>query len=333
MNYSDWINAVCTLLEYQVNDATSATPTNEDSFNTIYPRAIDYTENRLQRDLDFIQTSITTSTGVMTPNSRTITYPSVDLPAVANLPVLIGNPIPAGSIVSTTIGIDIVNVMWTAHGQPAGSDVAILTPLFVGGLTLGGVYQIITVVDANNFTLNVTFNAVFTDSESILGSGIYIVVEQIRPIVGGTRMQPLEPVTRPYLDFAWPDENSPGANILPVQWCPKDQTTALVGPAPDQAYGFEVVGTMRIPQLSAANYTNFLTQQFADLYVAASMVFFSGYQRDFSAQAEDPKMAQSWENQYQLLLSSAKVEEARKQFANMFPSPSRPTGLTAQSQG
>lgn len=241
MLYSGWIKAVCSVLEYTVVNATSATPTDDDDFNAVIPDAIDYVENRLQRDLDFVASTATSIAGTMTANSRTVTLPT-------NL-------------------------------------------------------------------------------------GTYIVASQIRPIVEGIRQQPLEPVSRPFLDFAWPNEASMGANTLPQQWCPNDQASVLVGPAPDQNYPFEVVGTVRFPQLSATNTSNFLTLQVPDLYVAASLVFFFGYQRDFGAQAEDPGTAQSWENQYQTLLKSAQVEEARKEFMDMSPSPSKPTGLTAQTGG
>lgn len=180
--------------------------------------------------------------------------------------------------------------------------------------------------DTGTMTANSRKLALPTDA------GVYVVATRITPIVSGVRQVPLEPVSRAFLDFAWPSDTSPGANILPVQWCPYDQAHVLVGPAPDQAYGFEVVGTQRLAQLSASNVSNFLTLQLADLYVAATNIWLFGFQRDFGAQAEDPKAAQSWENQYQLLLKSATVEEARKQYMNMFQSPSKPTGLTSQSQ-
>jgi hypothetical protein len=141
----------------------------------------------------------------------------------------------------------------------------------------------------------------------------------------------MEPVTRDFLDYAWPDNASLGSGILPVQWCPNDQASVYVGPAPATALGFEVVGTMRIPMLSVENYTNFLTQFFPDLYLAASMCFFAAYQRDTGAQGDG--LMQMWETTYTTQLKSATVEEARKQFANMYPSPSNPSGLTAKSQG
>lgn len=331
MDYGGWITAACGLLEIPVVAATTASPTNAPAFNSIIPAAIDYTENRLQRDLDFLATIITNPNGVMVANSRTLTLPSSDLPNVASLPLLVGTPMPAGSTLTTTLGSNIVAVHWPNHGMLVGQNCSILNPVPVGGLTLGGVFNVHTVVDANNLTILAPSNATSSQTAIVIGNGIFIVTKQIRPIVGGVRQQPLEWVTRDYLDFAWPDETSPGANILPVQVCPVDQVTVLVGPAPDQAYGFETVGTMRIPKLSATNFTNFLTQQFPDLYVAASMVFFFGFQRDFGGQASDPQTAQSWENQYKTLLTGAGVEEIRKRFADMYPSPTNPSAPPAQA--
>lgn len=238
MNYTDYINAICAMLEYTgaIVDPSSASPTNFVPFNQIIPRAIEYTELRMQRDLDFIATT-TTANGTMVANSRTITLP-------------------------------------------------------------------------------------------IPSQGAFVVVSEIIPIVAGDKQQPLEPITRSMLDYFWPSELSPGANIVPLQWTPNDQLTAIVGPAPDQNYDFQVVGTTRFPPLSASNTTNFLTQFLPDIYLAASMIFYSGYQRDFGSQSDDPAKAQSWESQYQALLSSAVVEEARKRYADMYPHASDPAPST-----
>ena len=172
--------------------------------------------------------------------------------------------------------------------------------------------------------------------------GTFIVASSIRPILGGVGYgqgvygtgpfggggvsgAPLEMVSRAMMDFAWPSDASPGANIVPAYWCPNDERSILVGPAPDQSYGFEVVGTQRFVQMSAANPSNFLSQELPDLYVAASLVWLFGYQRDFGAQSDDPATAQSWEAQYGKLLQSAAVEEARKKYGDMFPRLTKPT--------
>ena len=46
----------------------------------------------------------------------------------------------------------------------------------------------------------------------------------------------------------------------------------------------------------------------------ASMIFISGYQRNFGRQSDDPQMAQSYESQYLALLKGATVEEYRRKF-------------------
>ena len=79
----------------------------------------------------------------------------------------------------------------------------------------------------------------------------------------------------------------------------------------------EVVGTVRPDSLSSTNQTTFISLYLPDLFLAASMVFVSGYQRDFAlgaSQPNDPGMPINYESQYQTLLKSAGVEEARKKF-------------------
>jgi hypothetical protein len=57
--------------------------------------------------------------------------------------------------------------------------------------------------------------------------------------------------------------------------------------------------------------------------IAAGMIFAAGYMRDFGSQADDPKMAQSWEAQYGNLMKSASVDAMRMQFESQ--------GWTSQS--
>lgn len=59
---------------------------------------------------------------------------------------------------------------------------------------------------------------------------------------------------------------------------------------------------------------SFISQYLPDLLVMASMIYISAYQRNFGKESDDPQMAMSYESQYQLLLKSAGVEEARKKF-------------------
>ena len=148
-------------------------------------------------------------------------------------------------------------------------------------------------------------------------NGMFVVVNGINLITpagtapdSGTR-NPLTPVSRDFLDLAWPSAN---VTALPTYFSMLTQTSILVGPWPGAAYVVEVIGTTRPTPLSSSNPTTFLATNLPDLFLAASMVFMSAYMRNFGAQSDNPQMAQSWESQYQLLKASAVTEEARKMF-------------------
>lgn len=135
----------------------------------------------------------------------------------------------------------------------------------------------------------------------------------------GTR-NPITFVSRDYLNWTWPSATNSG---VPQYAAYISQNTALApaqpqlifGPWPDAAYRIECCGRFTPQALSATNTTTYLTANLPDLFLAASMVFMSGYMQDFGAQGTDnPQLATSWEGQYQALRSSAEVYEARKRF-------------------
>jgi hypothetical protein len=173
-----------------------------------------------------------------------------------------------------------------------------------------------------------TNNRNFTLPTSI---GTFVVVVGMNVITpagtapdAGTRF-PLVPVSRDYLDYVWPSVT--GA-ARPVAYAPVTQSAFVVGPWPDAGYVVEVIGTQRPAPLSAGNTTTFLSVNLPDLFLAASMVFASGYQKNFGAQADDPKMATSWESQYQTLKASAMVEDLRKKLQSTGWSSQMPSPLT-----
>lgn len=161
-------------------------------------------------------------------------------------------------------------------------------------------------------------------------SGQFVVVEQISvitPVTAGTSngtRNPLTRVTKEYIDFAWPNSTNTG---VPVYFTTIDNATFVVGPAPDQSYLLEVTGTQRPAPLSASNSSTFITQNLPDVFMAASMVFATAYQRDFGAQVDDPARAASWENQYKILMQSANIEELRKKFQGPGWQPSQPSPI------
>jgi hypothetical protein len=168
----------------------------------------------------------------------------------------------------------------------------------------------------------------------------FVVSEQINlilpagstnPDLSATR-SPLLPTTKEFLDAVY--GSSQVANRgQPKYFAPFNETLFLVGPVPDQAYRVEVIGTIRPAPLSSLNDSTFISRYLPDLFIMASMVYISAYQRNFGRQSDDPQMAQSYENQYQLLLKSAATEEARKKFEASGWSSQSPATSATPSRG
>jgi hypothetical protein len=158
----------------------------------------------------------------------------------------------------------------------------------------------------------------------------FVTLQQINVITpatidvanSGTRVT-LLPTTKEFIDNVYPSAASAGT---PAYFAMFDQSTILVGPWPDSTYSVEVVGTYRPESLSTSTPTTFLSLYLPDLLIMASMIYISGYQRNFGRANDDPQMAVSYESQYKTLMQGAMIEEARKKFqssgwTSMSPSP------------
>jgi hypothetical protein len=93
------------------------------------------------------------------------------------------------------------------------------------------------------------------------------------------------------------------------------------------------VGTYRPNSLSSTNTTTFISLYLPDVFIMASMIYISAYQRNFGRANDDPQMAVSYESQYQALLKSALVEEARKTFEASGWSSQAPATVASPSRG
>lgn len=179
-------------------------------------------------------------------------------------------------------------------------------------------------------TSNPSFALTVGSRQLSIPAGTLVVSEQINVITpaGQTNPEvavrnPLLPTTKEFLDAVYGDSSKTG---LPLYFVPFNDNLFLVGPFPDAAYQVEIIGTYRPAPLSASNPTTFISQYLPDVFIMASMIYVSAFQRNFGAQADDPQMAQSYERQYELLLKGAQTEEARKKFestgwSSMSPSP------------
>lgn len=137
---------------------------------------------------------------------------------------------------------------------------------------------------------------------------------------------PLTPTTKEFLNAVY---NSPQFLSVPQYFAMIDQNSIILGPVPDGVYQLEITGTIRPESLSSSNRTTFISLYLPDLFLMASMIFVSGYQRNFGRQSDDPAMAQSYEGQYKALLAGATIEEARKKFqASAWSSMSLPVAAT-----
>lgn len=176
--------------------------------------------------------------------------------------------------------------------------------------------------------------------------GTFLIVDAINIITPastapetGTR-NPLTPVSLNVLDTFWPSSTGAG---LPQMFAYITQNTYLTGgsaqsqivfgPWPDAAYRVEVVGKIQPAALSSTNPNTYLSDNLPDLFLAASMIYLTGYMKNWGAQADDAKMAQSWEGQYEKLRESASTYEARKRFAGASWTPKQPEPTAVAQRG
>jgi len=154
---------------------------------------------------------------------------------------------------------------------------------------------------------------------SVGGPGSFITIDDFNLITPptataatGTRV-PLTPTSPEFIDNFYPGGQSSN-NGTPEFFAMRSNTTVILGPTPNSSYAVELIGIQRPQSLSSANSSTFLTQYIPDLFLTASMIFVSGWMRDFGPQADNPQQSQSWENQYQTLVKSAVVEQFRAKF-------------------
>jgi hypothetical protein len=217
MDYNSYVQTISTM---------SVFPTTDPNYQIILPSMISYAELRMQRDLDFLSTQISTTAYSLTANSGTFTIPQTQ---------------------------------------------------FVTTETM----------------------------EIITGSGV---------------SSPLLPVTKEYIQNVYGGGSNAGLPQFYAEYGGDAATTGFtsqiitIGPIPDLAYQVRLTGTVRSAPLSATNTQTYISTNLPDMMIMASMIYISAYQRNFGRQSDDPQMAQSYENQYQVLLRSALSEENRKKY-------------------
>jgi len=217
LTYSSYVQQIATL---------AVVPVTDPNYTIIIPSMIDYAELRMQRDLDFLSTQISTSAYTFTSGNNQLTLPTSQF------------------IVTQTFEVI----------DNSGNS----TPLLAVG---------------KEFIQNV------------YGSGSSQGLPQYFAVYGG--------------DTATTGNTS---------------QYMIVGPTPNSNYTVRLTGTVRSAPLSASNTTTYISTYLPDMFIMASMIYISAYQRNFGRLNDDPSMAQTYESQYQALKASALIEENRKKF-------------------
>ena len=146
-------------------------------------------------------------------------------------------------------------------------------------------------------------------------------------VSNGTALTPLLPASKEFIQNVYND-SSATYQAIPQYFCIYGGDTAtggntllsiLIGPYPDQSYGLTVTGTQLLPSLYAyasldGTGQTYISSNYPDLLVQASMVYVTEYQRNFGPASNDPQMGMTYEMQYQTLLKGALENENRKKF-------------------
>jgi hypothetical protein len=223
---------------------------------------------------------------------------------------------------------------------PVDTDLVNLLPQMIGYAELRIQRDLDLEQSINNstsYTLTAGTNTLTVDVNS------FITVQDIG-YVSGTQTNQILPTSKHFIQATYPDSAVQGP---PVYYAPYggDATTTgatsqiwLFGPTPDSNYPLSINGTVRMISLNsfsgnstdASTKYTFISAYLPDLLLMASMIYLSGFQRNFGRQADDPAMAVSYEQQYNALLKGAMTEEARRKlWASAWTSLAVPANATA----
>lgn len=157
--------------------------------------------------------------------------------------------------------------------------------------------------------------------------GPIIVIEQFNIIATSGARVSFDESSPQVIDQIWPQESATVApslsSFIPRLWAYRDNQSTVVptgfapvliyAPTADTVYPVELSGLFQPKPISEANPTTYLSTVYPELLEAACLVFLTGaLTHSFGQQADDPKMAMSWEGIYQGLIGSIRSEEARR---------------------
>ena len=153
--------------------ANSSTVTVVDTTSTnLLPGAVVYVANQIAVGglVLFGMYQITNSLSATSYQFQAVT--TLGAPALATTTVSNSGSVPS---VTTVLNSSIASVNLTAHGLQAGSTFVFLVPITVGGVLFTGTYTVLSVTDANNFTIQATATATSGATASVNGGNARLV--------------------------------------------------------------------------------------------------------------------------------------------------------------
>ena len=174
---------------------------------------------------------------------------------------------------------------------------------------------------------NTSYSLTAGNNKLALSVNDFITVQTVS-YISGTQNKAMTPVSTEFITNVYNDSS---ITAPPDYYCMQGGDNAsggntslnlLVGPYPDMNYAMLITGTAWLPSLfanaansgNASTNTTWISTNMPDLLLMASMIYISGFQRNWGRQADDPAMGLSYEGQYQSLLKSAQTLESRKKF-------------------
>lgn len=278
LTYATYVSQIATM---------AVVPTTDTNYQAVIPSMINYAELRMQRDIDFLNASGSFS--------YTGTVGSASLQLTAGYPF----------VTVENIGVT----------DPTTGYLEQLTP--ISKEYLYAIYPIGTTQSVPKFF------APFNDNLMLLGP----IPDQAYSytVVGLTRFQSLgylPSVVSAYggglITFSADHGLSVGNSITLSGFTPSGWNTTFTVVAVQSSVAVTVTTTAASATVvgTAVNESSstFISTYLPDVFIMASMIYISAYQRNFGKLNDDPQMAVSYESQYQALLKGAVIEEARKKF-------------------
>lgn len=171
--------------------------------------------------------------------------------------------------------------------------------------------RIYKAMDFLAMTLPDTSKSFTPGSRDVAVPDLMVIVEKVAYFdVSTGKTNPLRDVSTEFIDAFWPIRAQATQN--PSYFARKSDRIIMIGGTPQNANQVEFVGKQRPEPISSGNPSTYISLNHPELLTAACMVFLSGYQRDFGAQSDDPRMALSWETVYQDRLQASMAEEKRR---------------------